>query len=83
MKKALITGTTGQGHSVKEIIRLIEQVVHQPLQARYLPGRTFDVPVNILDMFRARTRLNWRPMMELSDGILRTFKRMQKQKYDK
>jgi UDP-glucose 4-epimerase len=73
---------TGQGYSVKEIIGVIEQAVQKPLQIKYLPGRIFDVPVNILDVCRARTHLNWQPMIELSEGILRTSKWIQKQKYD-
>src|SRR3989442_5510764 len=56
----------GQGHSLKDIISMIENITQRPLQVRYTPGRSFDVPVNVLDVSRAIIHLNW----QLAVGIL-------------
>jgi UDP-glucose 4-epimerase len=66
----------GQGHSLLDIISSIEQVTQQSLQVKYLPGRPFDVPVNVLDIARADLQLDWRPAVALPEGISRTYKWM-------
>jgi UDP-glucose 4-epimerase len=63
----------GQGHSLNEIIAIIEQIIRKPLQTKYISGRAFDVPVNILDISRAKMHLNWRPKIGLLEGISRTY----------
>jgi UDP-glucose 4-epimerase len=63
----------GQGHSLNDIIEGIQLVVQQPLLIKYLSGRRFDVPVNILDISRAKTALDWHPMVSLQEGISRTY----------
>lgn len=62
---------SGQGHSLNQIISLLEAITQLPLQVRYTLGRPFDVPVNILDISRAQTLLNWYPSISLLDGITR------------
>lgn len=68
----------GQGHSLLDIIGSIEQVIQQPLQVRYLPARAFDVPMNVLDISRARMQLSWQPAVGLLEGISRTHEWMLK-----
>ncbi|MCQ3937562.1 MAG: NAD-dependent epimerase [Chloroflexi bacterium] len=63
----------GQGHSIKDIINSLEQILQRPLQLRYMPARKFDVPVNILDISRAMQYLAWEPRVGLQDGIFRTY----------
>ena len=58
------------GHSLNDLISVIENIIQVPLQVKYLPGRPFDVPVNILDISRAKRHLNWEPKVLLEDGIL-------------
>jgi UDP-glucose 4-epimerase len=66
----------GRGYSLNEIIEIIEQVIGKPLKVRYLPGRVFDIPVNVLDISRARTRLNWQPKVGILEGISRAYEWM-------
>lgn len=66
----------GQGHSLNDIIGIIEQIVQQPLRTKYVPGRVFDVPVNVLDISRAKKYLTWQPLTGLLEGISRTFEWM-------
>jgi len=63
----------GEGHSINDIINSLEQVFRQPLNLKYLPPRKFDVPLNILDISRAKKHLEWRPVVGLQDGIFRTY----------
>jgi UDP-glucose 4-epimerase len=71
---------TGQGHSLIHIISIIEQIIKRPLPVRYMPGRLFDIPVNILDTSRAKSHLDWQPAVGLIEGISRTFEWMKKEK---
>jgi UDP-glucose 4-epimerase len=63
----------GQGHSLNDIVSSLEMVFQEPLKLSYMPARTFDVPVNILDISRAKKYLDWMPMVSLHDGISRTY----------
>jgi UDP-glucose 4-epimerase len=72
----------GQGHSVNDIINIIEQVIQRPLETNYMSGRVFDIPVNILDISRAKMYLHWQPTVGLLEGISRTFEWLQKQRVE-
>lgn len=63
----------GQGHSIKDVISSLERVFQRPLQLKYMPARIYDVPVNILDISRAKKYLDWSPVVSLTDGISRTY----------
>jgi UDP-glucose 4-epimerase len=69
----------GQGHSLNDIISILENITRRPLQPKYLPGRLFDVPVNVLDITRAKKYLNWQPTVGLSEGILHSYEWMLKE----
>lgn len=70
---------SGHGHSLNDLIGAIENITHIPLQVKYLPGRPFDVPVNVLDITRATSHLRWEPTIRLEDGISRTLEWMLKE----
>ena len=61
---------SGHGHSLNDIIGAIENIIQVPLQVKYLPGRPFDVPINVLDISRAKKHLGWEPKVRLEEGIL-------------
>lgn len=60
---------SGEGHSLNEIIAAIRNITGKELNLRYLSGRAFDVPSNVLDITRARTQLAWEPTTSLHEGI--------------
>ncbi|MGB7539846.1 MAG: NAD-dependent epimerase/dehydratase family protein [Anaerolineales bacterium] len=64
---------SGQGHSLNDIIGIIEKVIQQPLRVKYLQGRAFDIPVNVLDISRAIKYLQWQPSVDLFEGISRVY----------
>lgn len=62
---------SGQGLSLNDILDAIESVTGHPTQRNYLPGRTFDVPVNYLDISHARRHLGWTPTVSFAEGLRR------------
>lgn len=71
---------SGHGHSLNDLVSTIENTIHIPLKVKYLPGRRFDVPVNILDITRAKSHLGWVPKVRLEEGILAAHEWMQREK---
>jgi len=64
----------GKPVSLNEIIDNIEHLLGRTIKRQYSVGRTFDIPVNALDISFAREKLNWEPKINLYDGLDRTIK---------
>lgn len=62
---------SGTGYNINEILDAIERVIGKPTRRIYLPGRPFDVPVNVLDISAAKNVLGWTPKISLIDGVRR------------
>jgi len=60
---------SGSGCSLIELIDIIRELLQHDVAVRFLPARACDVPVNILDISRARTHLGWWPRIPLKEGI--------------
>jgi len=58
-----------QGHSLLEIIQMIEKLSGKKTDVRFLPSRGFDVPVNILSYKRLKDETGWTPKVGLYEGI--------------
>lgn len=63
---------SGQGASLNELAAAIEAELGRPVERRYLPGRSFDVPVSVLDNSLARAELGWQPSIGLPQGLRMT-----------
>lgn len=59
----------GEGHSIRNIIDTISDVVGRPIEPVIEPGRQFDVPRVVLDISKAREAFDWEPKTDLRDGI--------------
>lgn len=70
---------SGQGHSLVDVIHVIEEVTGRPLRVKYTDGRSFDVPISVLDISRARNHLNWAPTVSLLEGVARMYTWMLKE----
>lgn len=68
----LFNVSSGIGTSVNDVIGRIEIILGKPIKRHYLPGRPFDVPVNVLCSDLARSELRWKPMVSMDEGIART-----------
>lgn len=66
---------SGIGVSNLEIVRLIAPMLREAgfeSRVEYLPGRVFDVRMNVLDSSRLAKRAGWAPKVCLQDGLLNT-----------
>jgi UDP-glucose 4-epimerase len=64
---------SGTPHSLNEILTMIRKVTGKDPDITYTPGRKLDVPVNYLDITRARRELGWQPRLSLEEGMRRTW----------
>ena len=60
---------SGRGESVQDIIEMIERLSGQKILVNRLPPRKEDVPVNQLEIAKARALLGWSPDVGLEDGL--------------
>ena len=60
---------SGKGHSLLEVISIIEAIMGEPVEVRFLPARSVDIPRNVLDISRAKSELGWSPRKTLEAGI--------------
>jgi len=65
---------SGVGHSLREIVAMIEEAIRQPIAS--LPGepRRGDIPVSVLDVRLAATGIGFRAAVPVRDGLLRTLR---------
>jgi UDP-glucose 4-epimerase len=59
----------GQGHTLFDLVSLIEMATGQQAQATYLPSQTGEVTRYVADISKARKLLGYAPQMPLSRGI--------------
>ena len=59
----------GRGQSVQEVIAHVEAGTGRRADVRFLPGRAFDVPRNVLDIRRAAEVLGWTPETDFDAGV--------------
>lgn len=64
----------GVGRDLNQVVAAIERVIGRPVERRYLSGRNFDVPANVLDIRLARAELGWQPTTAFEDGLARTLR---------
>ncbi len=62
---------SGAGASIRQIVALLESKLGRPLRVSHAEGRSFDLPINVLDITRARTDLGWEPRLSLEEGLER------------
>ncbi|MBA4074310.1 MAG: NAD-dependent epimerase [Cyanobacteria bacterium PR.023] len=60
---------SGEGHSLNQIVETIRSVVGPHVTVEYTESRSVDVPINVLDIHRAKTYLNWQPEVPLIKGV--------------
>lgn len=70
--KKVFNISSGMGTNLNELILMIEDVIGQRIERRYLPARQFDVPVSVLSNDLARTELYWTPLISMREGIAKT-----------
>jgi len=69
---------SGKGTNLNELLHILEQLLGRPVRHRLLPARSFDAPMNILDVSKAQHLLQWQPEIALRDGMARLLQHMQR-----
>lgn len=64
---------SGQAYSLNQVLEAIQKVTGINPRVEYSPARKLDVPVNRLDIQRARAELGWQPRVALTEGLARTW----------
>lgn len=65
--------STGEGHSLNDILKIIKENTHSGIKVKYLPARNIDVPVNVLDNSLLRKEFSWQPETPIKKGIQMTY----------
>jgi len=60
---------TGQGHSVMEIVRMVEEVTGKPVPISIVARRPGDPPLLVANSTRAQELLQWKPTRSLRDIV--------------
>jgi UDP-glucose 4-epimerase len=63
----------GRAYSLNEILQVMREVTGCEPRVSFTENRRFDVPINWLDISRAREELVWQPEVCLKEGIDRTW----------
>ncbi len=63
----------GAAVSLNEILELIQQITGKTPNVNFSESRPLDVPINCLDIERARQDFGWYPVVSLKDGIAGTW----------
>jgi UDP-glucose 4-epimerase len=59
---------SGHGRSTNDVLATIMRI-HGPFETVYMPHRSVDVPVSILNINRATSFLDWRPIISWEEGV--------------
>jgi UDP-glucose 4-epimerase len=70
----------GVGHSLNDLICIVEEVCSERLSIRYEPSRTIDVQRIVLDTSAMKERFGWVPSTSLRAGVTKTWEWLCKQK---
>jgi len=62
----------GEGHSVREIVSRVQNLLAQELTLIWKGARIMDLPVSIVSNRRARETLDWVPTTTLDEGLRKT-----------
>lgn len=73
-KERLFNIGSGQGKSLNDVLAAIEVLLDRSVARKYLAGRVFDVPTNVLDIAHAQKHLDWSPEVSFEGGLERTFR---------
>lgn len=63
--------SSGEGHSVSEIVAILGRHLDRLPEVKYVPARSFDVPVNVLDSSLLRNEAGWKSRLKLEQGVAR------------
>jgi UDP-glucose 4-epimerase len=57
------------GHSLNDIVNILARCVDYPLKINHEARRSFDIPISVLKIDRARNELGWAPIVPFDEGV--------------
>ena len=60
---------SGQGTTLVDLISVMGKLLNRSPEVLFKPARPLDVPINVLDIQRAKKELGWQPRTSLTEGI--------------
>lgn len=72
-KDKIINIGSEKSTTINDIIKIISETLEIEPNIIYKESRNVDVPINTLDITRAREELSWYPKTDMKDGILKTY----------
>jgi UDP-glucose 4-epimerase len=60
---------SGSGMSINELLNAIENITKRPTKRKYVNARSFDVPVSVLNIKKAKSILGWSPCISFEEGL--------------
>jgi len=72
----ILNAGSGEGHSIRDVIAVVERATDRKIDPVYKKGRAYDVPKAVLDISKAYREFNWKPGIDLLQGMKRTWKWM-------
>jgi UDP-glucose 4-epimerase len=72
----LFNVSSGVGHSVLDVISILQAEIKSAPGVVYTPARSFDLPVNVLDSSRLQKETGWRAIIGFEEGIRSTIQWM-------
>jgi UDP-glucose 4-epimerase len=60
---------TGEGHSLNDIVNIVARYVDYPLKINHEARRSFDIPISVLKIDRARKEPGWAPIVPFDEGV--------------
>jgi len=72
----ILNAGSGVGHSIREVLNVSARAAEQAIEPVYKQGRAYDVPSIVLNISKARKELDWKPEVELSQGVSKTWQWM-------
>lgn len=73
IKNEVLNIGSGEGTTINDVIKIMEESLGMQLNKVYKESRNVDVPINILDINKAKQKLNWLPQVNIKEGIIKTY----------
>jgi UDP-glucose 4-epimerase len=69
--------SSGVGHKINDLLPIIGKIVGKPVSFSYHKGRNFDIKRAVLDNDHAMRTLDWKPRVDIEEGIKKTWQWVQ------
>lgn len=69
---------TGKGTSINQLLEIIKNITNIEPKIKYKKNRNFDLKYNILNIKKAKDKINWKPSINIKNGIKKHYQNLNK-----